>query len=59
MNIIMESGLEPTEEVKKAVSGYNPYFRYIDSSTDMHLAIDRNNEIKESFKDLGIKEIRE
>ena len=57
MIIVMEEGLEVTQEIKDLARGYDVYFRYIDNYGQMKDAEYKNSEIMEKLRPLGVKRI--
>lgn len=57
MIIVMEEGLEVTQEIKDLARGYDVFFRYIDNYGQMEDAESKNNEIMEKLRPLGVKQI--
>ena len=57
MIIVMEDGLEVTQEIKDLARGYDVYYRYIDNYGQMLDAEAKNNKIMAKLKPLGVKRI--
>jgi hypothetical protein len=57
MIIVMEDGLEVTQEIKDLARGYDVYYRYIDNYGQMMDAESKNNKIMAKLKPLGVKRI--
>lgn len=59
MKIEMKDGFELTEEIMQIAKGYNFYACYIDSYTQMKAAEDKNREIMEKLKELGVEKLKQ
>lgn len=59
MKIEMKEGYEITEEILQIAKGYNFYACYIDSYTQMKAAEDKNREIMEKLKELGVLKLKQ
>lgn len=59
MNIVMKEGYEITEEIIDLARGYDVYSCYIDSYTQMKQAEEKNRDIIEKLKPLGVERIKE
>ncbi len=57
MKIIMNEGFEITEEIITLSKGYDVYYHYIDNYSQMKQAEQKNNQIMDKLKLLGVKNI--
>ena len=55
----MKEGYEITEEILQIAKGYNFYSCYIDSYTQMKAAEDKNREIMQKLKELGVLNLKQ
>jgi len=59
MRIEMKDGYEITEEILQIAKGYNFYACYIDSYTQMKAAEDKNIEIMQKLRELGVEKLKQ
>jgi hypothetical protein len=59
MTIIMKEGFEVTEEIIKISKGYDLFVCYIENYTQMKNAEEKNYEIMNQLKELGVEKIKE
>ena len=59
MKIEMKEGYEVTEEILQIAKGYNFYACYISNYGQMKEAEDRNNNIMEKLKELGVLKLKQ
>lgn len=59
MRIEMKDGYEITEEILQIAKGYNFYACYIDSYTQMKSAEDKNIEIMQKLRELGVEKLKQ
>lgn len=59
MKIEMKEGYEITEEIMQIAKGYNFYTDYISNYGQMKEAEDKNSEIMEKLKELGVLKLKQ
>ena len=59
MKIEMKEGYEITEEILQIAKGYNFYACYISNYGQMKDAEDKNREIMEKLKELGVLNLKQ